>query len=520
MTQYSANILEDFLNQELLKLNTSKSVTKQDHYSIHKLCFEQVIGQHSIYKDLLSKIKAEYEECIEAIDRGQKEAVYLSGKLAATIMEPETIRNFKQRGDELELKIELIKLHNKGLTSEKPNATCPNSGKSTLTGSKLSWNFPFKSSRSIFSPSFTVGQLTDTVFLNKKLQDLQARVTNLKLKSQARFAPKPLKTQLFKKLLEKEEIKEALFRKRQELKMTIMSLKFSLAVNEEKRRMAKTRLGYSGGVTEAAIAYKETKETMKKADEMFLETVGERRAHQPSQSAIGMTGDDDDPTKDREAEFILQCIGNFFELFEAGEVDEAALIAAHSPKGVLRTTETIDMMKKYDATHKDSSVTVAYWEALIPTVVAGCMKPSIWETLECVKCLLKKGRSDLLFHWIAQDLLSLSEEAGTLILDACHCSGSCSCGLIGIAEAALESVNAHKKVLVCFLRQGRYHTAMNYYKNKTDLALKGNSIFCQEEAEDFLSGVLVGHACRVATIINEPIKENFHSVEEMDKLNS
>ena len=38
-----------------------------------------------------------------------------------------------------------------------------------------------------------------------------------------------------------------------------------------------------------------------------------------------------------------------------------------------------------------SSVTVAYWEALIPTVAAGCMKPSIWETLECVKCLLKKG---------------------------------------------------------------------------------------------------------------------------------
>ena len=29
--------------------------------------------------------------------------------------------------------------------------------------------------------------------------------------------------------------------------------------------MTKTRLGYSGGVTEAAIAYKETKETMKKA---------------------------------------------------------------------------------------------------------------------------------------------------------------------------------------------------------------------------------------------------------------
>ena len=34
---------------------------------------------------------------------------------------------------------------------------------------------------------------------------------------------------------------------------------------------------------------------------------------------------------------------------------------------------------------------MAYWEALIPTVATGCMKPSVWETLECVKCLLKKG---------------------------------------------------------------------------------------------------------------------------------
>jgi len=57
MAQYSVNILEDFLDQELLKLNSIKSVTEQDYYSIHKLCFEQVIGQHSIYKDLLSKIK-------------------------------------------------------------------------------------------------------------------------------------------------------------------------------------------------------------------------------------------------------------------------------------------------------------------------------------------------------------------------------------------------------------------------------------------------------------------------------
>lgn len=37
-------------------------------------------------------LQVEYEECIEAMERGQREAVYLSGKLAAALLEPETIR--------------------------------------------------------------------------------------------------------------------------------------------------------------------------------------------------------------------------------------------------------------------------------------------------------------------------------------------------------------------------------------------------------------------------------------------
>ncbi|XP_068704016.1 clathrin heavy chain linker domain-containing protein 1-like [Montipora foliosa] len=520
MSLDSAVNLEDFLDRELLQLSTDKDTTKQDRYCIHKLCFEYVIDLHSIYKDLLSRIKAEYDECIEAIKTGQKEAVYLSGKLAATLMEPETLRNFKQRGDELELKIALLKLRKQGMLSQKLNVSCRNSVNSSLAGPKLSWNQTHNSSRTIFLPCFTVEQLTDTAFLIKKLQDLQSRVTQLKLENETKFASKPLKGQLFKRLLEKEAVKETLLSKREKLKMAIMSVKFSLTVNDERRRKGSTTEGgFMGRVTDVAIAYRETEETMKKADEMFPETVGSTGPNQPS----SLIGDDDDPTKDREAEFILQCIENFFELFEAGKVDEAALIAAQSPKGVLRTMETINMMKEYDATHKDSSVTVAYWEALIPTVATGCMKPSVWETIECVKCVLEKGRSDLLTHWIAQDLLSLSEEAGKLILDACHCLDRCSCGLIGLAEAVFQNVGAYKEVLLCFFRQRRYHTAMEYYKSKNNLTRKDlllalqkvpfansilslcndlidDGILSDQEVADFLSHVLVNHACRLASI--------------------
>ena len=37
-------------------------------------------------------LQAEYEDCIEAIERGQREATFLSGKLVASVLELETIR--------------------------------------------------------------------------------------------------------------------------------------------------------------------------------------------------------------------------------------------------------------------------------------------------------------------------------------------------------------------------------------------------------------------------------------------
>lgn len=92
MHEYSSTHLQGFLNQELSNLSRTPEITKQDRFCVHKVCFEKLIDLHSTYRDLLYRIKAEYEECIEAIERGQREAVFLSGKLAATLMQPETIR--------------------------------------------------------------------------------------------------------------------------------------------------------------------------------------------------------------------------------------------------------------------------------------------------------------------------------------------------------------------------------------------------------------------------------------------
>lgn len=517
--------LQDFLTQELLKLNVGTEITKQDRYCLHKVCFENLIDWHSTYKDLLSRIKAEYEDCIEAIERGQREATYLSGKLAANVMEPETIRNFKQRGNELELKIGLLELINDRMSSKQPRASYLNSVKSVSAGVLPSWSHSRNWSRSSFLPSLSVEQLTDTAFLTKKLADFQSRVAQLKVENETRFVPKALKGQLLNRLQEKDVIKEALLEKREDLKMKIMSMKLSLAVRSEAVQREEKSQRSRGGFTDIVKAFKQTKETMEKADEMCQEAVVEQGSDGHSSSTMRVVGDDDDPTKDRQAEFILEYIENFFELFEAGKVEEAALIAAFCPKGALRTMETLEKFKNYDATHSGSSVFVAYWEALLPTVATGCKKPSEWETVECVKCVLENGRTDLLTHWIAQGQLTLSEEVGRLILAACRCLDKCSCGVISLAEAVFESVGAYEEVLQCFLRQGRYRTAAEYSKNNStltqtdlleafqkvpltdsvqsflcDISTTENPIFSAREAEELLSRVLAGHACRLAAV--------------------
>lgn len=57
------------------------------------------------------------------------------------------------------------------------------------------------------------------------------------------------------------------------------------------------------------------------------------------------TFDDDDPTKEREAEMLLEYIEHFNDLFEEGRYSDAAMHAANSPKGILRNPETMARFK-------------------------------------------------------------------------------------------------------------------------------------------------------------------------------
>ena len=67
---------------------------------------------------------------------------------------------------------------------------------------------------------------------------------------------------------------------------------------------------------------------------------GQQRDGSPSGHAT-TSFDDDDPNKEKEAEMMLEYIEKFNELFEDGKYDDAAIHAANSPKGILRTSATL-----------------------------------------------------------------------------------------------------------------------------------------------------------------------------------
>lgn len=55
--------------------------------------------------------------------------------------------------------------------------------------------------------------------------------------------------------------------------------------------------------------------------------------------------EEDDPSREKESEILLEYIEKFNELLEDEKYEEAAIHATNSPKGILRTPETMNRFK-------------------------------------------------------------------------------------------------------------------------------------------------------------------------------
>lgn len=100
----------------------------------------------------------------------------------------------------------------------------------------------------------------------------------------------------------------------------------------------------------------------------------------------------------------------FETLFAQGNYAEAAQIAADSPRGFLRTPETINRFKTAPQQTGQLSVILQYFGKLLDKG-----RLNRYETLELIKPVLAQNRKNLLDKWMAEGKLESSEELGDIV---------------------------------------------------------------------------------------------------------
>ena len=139
---------------------------------------------------------------------------------------------------------------------------------------------------------------------------------------------------------------------------------------------------------------------------------------------------------------------NQFEQFMAqGNYQEAAKLAANSPRGFLRTAETINRFKNAGQGTGALSVILQYFGMLLDK---GTLNR--YESLELIRPVLQQNRKHLLEKWLKEEKLECSEELGDVVRP--HD--------LELALAIYLKANVVHKVVAAFAETGNFDKILPY----------------------------------------------------------
>lgn len=137
----------------------------------------------------------------------------------------------------------------------------------------------------------------------------------------------------------------------------------------------------------------------------------------------------------------------FDQLFNGGNYVEAAKIAANSPRGFLRTTETIEKFKRLPTQPGSMSYSLQYFGMLLDK---GALNKQ--ETLELAQPVLQQERKHLLEKWFKEDKLDCSEQLGDMVRPYD----------VNLALAVYLKANVPQKVVAGFAETGQFDKILPY----------------------------------------------------------
>ncbi|XP_078672231.1 clathrin heavy chain linker domain-containing protein 1-like [Branchiostoma floridae x Branchiostoma belcheri] len=432
--------LENSIQVELARLRASSRGPNELSYTVFKDAFDQLIQHASAYTNLLTAIKAEYEAVIEDLQEGQREAFYLEGRLKATAAEPTTVVNYRRRAEELQQKMSVIQRDNARLAAELERVRAAREAMLKKDEDDKSTQKP---RRTDFRPlpGLTLEESTDVKTLTRYHNKLEHQLRELHISRNTKYAPK----------VRKQELKDTLTKQ--------VNMRHHLA---DRTARLKNRCQKLKVAVEVAGIYKENPPENHSLSEVITmalttQSMGFAFRGVSGQRDTPFSFEDDDPNKEKEAEMLLEYIDKFHELFDEECYQDAAIHAANSPKGILRTPETMAKFKDVG-----SEALLAYCEALMSSVSALSHLPSPEVCLECVRCALSQHRLDLVTHWIAQNSLQLTEEIANALCEYADQNPLSGPVCLALAQAVFTAIQAHREAAVCMCRQGKVYNMVEY----------------------------------------------------------
>lgn len=137
----------------------------------------------------------------------------------------------------------------------------------------------------------------------------------------------------------------------------------------------------------------------------------------------------------------------FNQLINSGNYADAAKIAANSPRGFLRTPQTIERFKALPQVAGQLSVILQYFGMLLDK---GTLNKH--ETLELVKPVIAQNRKHLLEKWLKENKLNCSEELGDIVRP--HD--------LNFALSIYLRANVAPKVVAAFAETGQFEKILPY----------------------------------------------------------
>lgn len=222
-------VIEWNIADQLRQVKYHPEHSRQELFMVFKYAFNQLIESKAVvYKSILSQIKAEYEEFIDTLERGQSQTIYLQRMLKALLSEKENIRHFVQRGDELEEKMAKLKKHNAQLR-EKLHIIRAERARRLASAESKSMHSVVKETR-LLIPGLSLKDLTDLPTLKKTLSSLEAQVWELKEATKSKFAERNQKLILKQQLTRKENVRDHVFANHEKSKEKCETLKVAVEV--------------------------------------------------------------------------------------------------------------------------------------------------------------------------------------------------------------------------------------------------------------------------------------------------